>query len=136
MNKTTVNVENARHSDPCLNLYNSSALPNAVPIAIKKWLSLFNFFKYDSEHSKGCFSLAYKYKHKDICTRRMAYLTQFSLPALLNSMTNKMAEEESAILFLICSHEIWVKLTYDWSTALYLCIFLCPPPFSLVKPTT
>ena len=48
----------------------------------------------------------------------MAYLTQFSIPGLLNPMINKMADEVSAILLLICSHKLWVKLTYDWFTAL------------------
>ena len=47
---------------------------------------------------KAWFSLAHKHKHKDICTRRMAYLTQFSIPALLNPMINKMVDEASAIL--------------------------------------
>ena len=44
--------------------------------------------------------------HKDIRTRRIAYLTQFSIPALLNSIINKMADEASAILLLICLHEV------------------------------
>ena len=66
---------------------------------------------------KAWFSLAHK--HKDIRTHRMAYLTKFLIQALLNPMTNKMADE--AILLLICSHEVWVKAVYDWSTALYLC---------------
>ena len=43
----------------------------------------------------------------------MAYLTQFSIPAVLNPMINKMVDEVSAILLLICSHEVWVKVTYD-----------------------
>ena len=63
--------------------------------------------------------------HKDIRTRRRAYLTQFSIPALLKPMINKMANEASAILLLICSHEVWVKVTYDWSTTLCLCLCLC-----------
>ena len=68
---------------------------------------------------KAWFSLAHKHKHKhkhkqkDIRTRRMAYLTQFSIPALLDPMINKMADEASVILLLICSHEVWVKVTYD-----------------------
>ena len=33
---------------------------------------------------KAWFSLAQKHKHKDIRSRRMSYLTQFSIPALLN----------------------------------------------------
>ena len=49
----------------------------------------------------------------------MAYLTLFSIQALLNPMINKMADEASAILYLICWHEVWVKVTYDWSTALF-----------------
>ena len=72
------------------------------------------------------FSLAHKHKHKDIHTRRMAYLTELSIPALLNPMINKLAD---TILLLICSHEVWVKVTYDWSTAL----FLCRPSFHLSK---
>ena len=52
------------------------------------------------ENIKAWFSLAHK--HKDIRTRRMAYLTQFSIPALLNPMINKMADEASPILRLIC----------------------------------
>ena len=75
------------------------------------------------------FSLAHKHKHKDICTRRMAYLTQFLIPALLNLMLNKMA---CAILLLICSHEVWVKVAYDWSMALCLCLCLCWPSFHLL----
>ena len=66
---------------------------------------------------KAWFSLAHQ--HKDIRTHRMAYLTKFLIQALLNPMTNKMADE--AILLLICSPEVWVKAVYDWSTALYLC---------------
>ena len=69
-------------------------------------------------------------KHKDIRTRRMAYLTQFSIPGLLNPMINKMADGASAILLLICSHKLWVKLTYDWSTALLvLMLALMSIPF-------
>ena len=52
-------------------------------------------------------------------------MTQFSIPALLKPMINKMADEASAILLLICSHEVWVKVTYDWSKALCLCLCLC-----------
>ena len=79
------------------------------------------------------FSLAYKCQHKDIRIRRMAYLTQFSIPALLNPMINKVADEVSAILLLICSHEVWVKVAYDWSTALCLWMCLCRPSFHLSK---
>ena len=69
----------------------------------------------------------------------MAYLTQFSIPALLNLMINKMADEVSAILLFICSHEVWIKVIYDWSkSALCLCLCLSmPTQFSLiVKATT
>ena len=48
---------------------------------------------------KAWFSLAHK--HKDIRTRRMAYLTQFSIRALLKPMINKMADASSVILLLI-----------------------------------
>ena len=44
----------------------------------------------------------------------MVYLTQFSIPALLNPMINKMTDVASAILLLICSHEVWVKVTYAY----------------------
>ena len=33
-----------------------------------------------------------------------------------------MADEASAILLFICSYQVWVKVTYDWSTALCLCL--------------
>ena len=33
-----------------------------------------------------------------------------------------MADKALAILLLICSHEVWVKVTSDWSTALCLCL--------------
>ena len=57
----------------------------------------------------------------------MAYLTQFSIPALLKPMINKMADEASAILLLICSHEVWVKVTYDCFTACaYTCAYVDP----------
>ena len=75
-------------------------------------------------------STKHKHKHKDIRTRRRAYLTQFSIPALLKPMIKKvMADEASALLLLICSYEVWVKVTYDWSTALCLCLQLCRPRF-------
>ena len=51
-------------------------------------------------------------------------------------MINKMADEASAILLLMCSHEVWVKVTYDWSTGLVLMLVLMSTPFSLVKATT
>ena len=60
---------------------------------------------------KVWFTLAHK--HKDIRARRMAYLTQFSIPALLNLIVNKMSDASFAILLLICSHEVWVKVAYD-----------------------
>ena len=41
---------------------------------------------------KAWFSLAHKHKYNNIGTCRMAYLTQFSIPALLNPMINKMAD--------------------------------------------
>ena len=80
---------------------------------------------------KGWFSLAHKHKHKDIRTRRMAHLSQFSIPALLYPMINKMLDEAYAILLLICSHEVWVKMTYDWFTACtYACAYVDPVFFS------
>ena len=68
-----------------------------------------------------------------MCTCRMAYLTQFSIPALLNPMINKMADEGSAILLLICLHEVWFKVAYDWVTALCLFLCLCRPRFHQSK---
>ena len=44
----------------------------------------------------------------------MAYLTQFSKPALLNLMTNKKAHKAFAMLLLICSHEVWVKVSLNF----------------------
>ena len=44
------------------------------------------------------FSLGHKHEHKNIRTRIMAYLTRFSIPALLNPTINKMADEASAIV--------------------------------------
>ena len=41
-----------------------------------------------------------------------------------------MADASSAILPLICSHEVWVKVAYDWSMALCLCYCLCRPVFA------
>ena len=51
--------------------------------------------------------------------RRMAYLTQFSIPALLNPMINKTADDASAILLLICSHGVWVTETINQSKTLF-----------------
>ena len=53
--------------------------------------------------------------------KSVAHLTEYSIPALLNPMINKMADEASAILLLIFSNEVWVKVTKNWSTA-------CPRP--------
>ena len=48
-----------------------------------------------------------------------------------------MADESSAILLLMCSHEVWVKVTYDWSTVLCFHRFvLMSTQFSLVKAKT
>ena len=81
--------------------------------------------------TKAWLALAHKHKHKhrDICMCRMAYLTLFSMPALLNQMVNKMVDASSAIFLLICSHEVWVKVVYDWLTALCLCLCLYQPCF-------
>ena len=36
-----------------------------------------------------------------------------------------MADKALAILLLICSHEVWVKVTSDWSTAYaYACAYV------------
>ena len=40
---------------------------------------------------------------------------------------------DGAILLLICSHEVWVKETYDWSTALCLRLCLSRPRFHQSK---
>ena len=54
--------------------------------------------------SESWFSLAHK--DKDIRTRRMVYVTQFLIPALLNPMINKMADKAYVILLLMSSHEV------------------------------
>ena len=54
---------------------------------------------------KRGFYLRFLLAHKDVRTRRMVNLTQFSIPALLNPMINKMADASSAILLLICLHD-------------------------------
>ena len=61
---------------------------------------------------KAWFSLAHKHKHmhKEIRTRRMAYLTQFSIPALLNPMINKMADNCS-----IAPYCFWYVRMRSWS---------------------
>ena len=76
----------------------------------------------DQNVTKAWFSLAHKHKRRDIPTCRMAYLTQFLIPALLNPMVNKMVDASSAILLLICLLEVWVKVAYDWPTAKCLCL--------------
>ena len=64
---------------------------------------------------------------KDIRARRMAYLTQFLVPTLLNPMINKMADEASAILLLICSHEVWLKVAYTGPRpCAYACAYVDP----------
>ena len=84
-----------------------------------KQLSGISYFlllhKHEKLSVKPVFLLVYKHKHKDISTRRIAYLTQFLIPALLKPVIKKMVGASSAILFLICSHEVWVKVAYDWS---------------------
>ena len=74
-----------------------------------------------------------KPKDKDIRTCRMAYLTQFSIPALLSSMINKMADEASAILLLTSPHEVWVKVTVWLVHGLVLMFLLMSTQFSLVN---
>ena len=37
-------------------------------------------------------------------------------------MINEMSDEVYAILLLLCSHEVWVKVNYDWFTA---CAYAC-----------
>ena len=37
-------------------------------------------------------------------------------------MINETSDEAYAILLLICSHEVWVKVTYDWFMA---CAYAC-----------
>ena len=41
-----------------------------------------------------------------------------------------MVDEASTRLLFICSHEVWVKVTYDWPTALCLSLCLCRPSFT------
>ena len=102
----------------------------AFSIALLEWGRTFSDF-----WGKAWFSLAHNHKHKDIRTRRMAYLTQFSIPALLNPMINKMADKASAILLFICSHEVWVKVIYDWSKSA-LCLSMSTQFSLIVKART
>ena len=41
-------------------------------------------------------------------------------------MISKMVDKVSAMLLLICSHEVWVKVAYDWSTrpCAYACAYV------------
>ena len=42
-------------------------------------------------------------------------------------MINEMSDEAYAILLLLCSHEVWVKVTYDWFTSCaYACAYVDP----------
>ena len=77
-----------------------------------------------------------KPEDKDIRTRRMAYLTQFSILALLSSMINKMADEASALLLLTSPHEVWVKVTVWLVHGLVLMLLLMSTQFSLVNSIT
>ena len=63
---------------------------------------------------KGWFSLGPE--HKDIRTRRIPYLTQFSIPALID-----------------LKKIWWTKMTSFWLIALCLCSCLCCLQFSLSK---
>ena len=47
-----------------------------------------------------------------------------------------MADEASAILLLICLHEVWVKVTYDLVHDLVFMPVLMSTQFSLFKVTT
>ena len=92
--------------------------------------------KRSNRELKAWFSLTHKHKHKDERTRRMAFLTQFSIPALLNPMINKMVDEASAILLSICF--TWGLSQSDlWLVhCLVLMLVLMSTQFSLVKATT
>ena len=108
--------------------FTTYALIEGMKMTTADWPYIFRCF------AKAWLSLARKYKHKHLRTRRMAYLTQFSIPSsFLNSVINKMADASSAILPLTCSHEVWVKVAYDWSIALCLCKCLCRPRFHWSK---
>ena len=104
--------------------FTTYALIEGMKMTSADWPYIFRCF------AKAWFSLAHKYKHKHIRTRRMAYLTQFSIPLSFPQLGDiKMADASSAILPLICSHEVWVKVAYDWSMALCLCKCLCRARF-------
>ena len=72
------------------------------------------------------FLLAHKHKHNGIFDSVLD-------TSSLNPMINKMADASSAILLLICWHEVWVKVAYFQSTALCLCLCLCRPSFHQSK---
>ena len=84
------------------------------------------------------FSLAHKHKHKGIRTRRMVNLFQFLIPALLNSMRNKMAHEASAILLVMYMFAWCLGQSDLWRVhgLVLMPVPMSTPPFSQVKATT
>ena len=75
--------------------------------------------------AKAWFSLAYKHKRKDIRTRRMANLTQFSIPALLNPMINKMADEAYCFSY-VCMRSGSKWLMIGPRLCAYACAYVDP----------
>ena len=72
--------------------------------------------------SKAWFSLLHKHKYKDIHAHNGILDSILDTNSPQPDMINKMVYEASAILPLKCSHEVWAKVAYDWSTALCLCL--------------
>ena len=82
------------------------------------------------------FASEHKRNHKDIRTRRVAYLTRFSIPALLNPMINKMADKASAVRHMTFDMFAWGLGKSDLWLVHGLVLVLMSTPFSLVKATT
>ena len=104
--------------------FTTYALIEGMKMTSADWSYIFRCF------AKVWFSLAHKYKHKHIHSSQWhIWLSSRHHWAFLNTVINKMADASSAILPLICSHEFWVKVAYDWSMTLCLCLCLCRPRF-------
>ena len=77
--------------------------------------------------AKAWFLLAHK--HKDIRTRRMAKLTQFSIPPLLNPMINKMADGIASHMFAwrtVCMRSGSKWLMIGARLCAYACAYVDP----------
>ena len=92
-------------------------------------------FLAEQNTSKAWFSLVHKHKHKLGHTNAQNGILHSILDTSSPQpdMINKMVHKASAILLLKCSHEVWAKEAYEWSTALCLCLCLCQTSFHQSK---